>query len=66
MSAQGLEVIDHTVHLTHEWINELADCLDWTSARDVLRLMRSTLHAIRDHLGVGWTKLRNFLRNCHC
>jgi uncharacterized protein (DUF2267 family) len=55
MSAQGLEVIDHTVHLTHEWINELADRLDWTSARDVLRLMRSTLHAIRDHLRVDET-----------
>ena len=23
MSAQGLEVIDHTVQITHEWINEL-------------------------------------------
>ncbi|MFT6075392.1 MAG: hypothetical protein ACJAVT_000680 [Yoonia sp.] len=55
MSAQGLEVIDHTVHLTHEWINELADRLDWTSARDVLRLMRSTLRAIRDHLRVDET-----------
>lgn len=52
MSAQGLEVIDHTVHLTHEWINELAGRLDWTSSRDVLLLMRSTLHAIRDHLRV--------------
>ena len=51
MSAQGLEVIESTVHLTHEWINELADRLDWSSPRDVLRLMRSTLHAIRDHLG---------------
>jgi uncharacterized protein (DUF2267 family) len=52
MSAQGLEVIDHTVHLTHEWINELADRLDWTSSRDVLRLMRTTLHAVRNHLRV--------------
>lgn len=52
MSAQGLEVIDHTVHLTHEWINELAGRLDWTSPRDALRLMRSSLHAIRDHLKV--------------
>ncbi|WP_156477437.1 hypothetical protein [Falsihalocynthiibacter arcticus] len=29
MSAQGLEVIDHTVQLTHEWINELRDRLAW-------------------------------------
>ena len=52
MSAQGLEVIDSTVHLTHEWINELAGRLDWTSSRDVLRVMRTMLQAIRDHLSV--------------
>jgi uncharacterized protein (DUF2267 family) len=50
MSAKGLEVIDHTVQLTHEWINELADRLDWSSQRDALRLLRVTLHQIRDHL----------------
>lgn len=47
MSAQGLEVIDHTVQLTHEWINELRDHLDWYSSRDALRLMRVTLAQIR-------------------
>jgi uncharacterized protein (DUF2267 family) len=51
MSSQGLEVIDHTVQLTHEWINELARRLDWASHRDVLRLLRVTLCQIRDHLG---------------
>lgn len=50
MSAQGLEVIDQTVHATHEWINELAGRLDWSSKRSALRLMRVTLHRIRDHL----------------
>jgi uncharacterized protein (DUF2267 family) len=50
MTAQGLEVIDHSVHLTHEWINELAGRLDWLSKRSALRLMRVTLHRIRDHL----------------
>ncbi|WP_299417787.1 DUF2267 domain-containing protein [uncultured Sulfitobacter sp.] len=50
MTTQGLEVIDHSVHLTHEWINELAGRLDWTSKRSALRLMRVTLHRIRDHL----------------
>ena len=52
MSAQGLEVIDQSVHLTHEWINELAGRLDWSSKRSALRLMRVTLHRIRDHLVV--------------
>jgi uncharacterized protein (DUF2267 family) len=50
MSAQGLEVIDQSVHLTHEWINELAGRLDWFSHRSVLRLLRVTMHHIRDHL----------------
>ncbi|MBJ3763697.1 DUF2267 domain-containing protein [Maribius pontilimi] len=51
MSAQELEVIDHTVQLTHEWINELRDRLGWTSSRDALRLLRQTMTQIRDHLG---------------
>jgi uncharacterized protein (DUF2267 family) len=51
MTAQGLEVIDHTVQLTHEWINELRERLDWDSSRDSLRLLRVTMVQIRDHLG---------------
>jgi len=50
MSAQGLQVIDHSVHLTHDWINELADRLSWSSKRSALRLLRVTLQHIRDHL----------------
>lgn len=50
MTAQGLEVIDHSVHQTHEWINELAARLGWVSKRSALRLMRVTLRHIRDHL----------------
>jgi len=50
MSAKGLEVIDHTVQTTHEWINELKERLDWVGHRDVLHLMRATLTSLRDHL----------------
>lgn len=50
MSAQGLQVIDHTVQLTHEWINELTDRLDWSHQKDALRLMRVVMHQVRDHL----------------
>jgi uncharacterized protein (DUF2267 family) len=53
MSAQGLEVIDHSIHLTHEWVNELADRLDYASHRSALRLMRVVLHRVRDHLLVN-------------
>jgi uncharacterized protein (DUF2267 family) len=51
MSTQGLEVIDHTVQLTHEWINELRERLGWDSSRDALRLLRVTLAQIREHIG---------------
>lgn len=53
MTAQGLEVIDHTIHLTHQWINELAGRLDWASKRSTSHLLRVCLHHIRDHLGVN-------------
>ena len=55
MSAKGLEVIDSTVKKTHEWINELRERLDWTSDRDALRLMRVTLHQIRDRISIAET-----------
>jgi len=51
MSAQGLEAIDHTVQVTHEWVNELRERLGWVSSRDALRLLRATLVQVRDHLG---------------
>lgn len=50
MSAKGLEVIDHTVQTTHEWINELKERLDWVGHRDALHLLRITLTGVRDHL----------------
>lgn len=50
MSTQGLEVIDRTVHITHEWINELASRLDWSSKSSTLRFLRTILHLVRDHL----------------
>ena len=52
MSSQGLEVIDHTAHTTHEWINELAGRLDWSSKRNALRILRTTLQRVRDNLQI--------------
>ena len=53
MSTQGLDVIDHTVQVAHEWINDLAERLDWADKRQVLMLLRSTLTALRDLLSVN-------------
>lgn len=51
MSAQGLDVIDHTVQLTHVWINKQRERWGWTSRCDTSRLLRVTLKQNRDHLG---------------
>jgi uncharacterized protein (DUF2267 family) len=50
VSAVGLETIDHTVQLTHIWINELDTQLGWNSKSRSYRLLRVALQAIRDWL----------------
>ena len=50
MSTVGLESIDHTVQLTHAWINELDARLVWDSKSRTYRLLRTVLQALRDWL----------------
>lgn len=50
MSAVGLESIDHTVQLTHIWINDLDKGLGWNNKARAYRLLRNVLHALRDWL----------------
>jgi uncharacterized protein (DUF2267 family) len=52
MSAQGMEVLDHTVQLTHEWINELDKKLGWNNRNRAFRLLRVTLQTLRDCLPI--------------
>ncbi len=48
MSATGLESIDHTVQLTHGWINDLDKLLHWDNKARTYRLLRVVLHSLRD------------------
>jgi uncharacterized protein (DUF2267 family) len=50
MSAVGLESLDHTVQLTHVWINELDERLGWNNRPRAYRLLKAVLHALRDRL----------------
>ena len=50
MSATGLESLEHTVQLTHIWINELDERLGWANKRRAYRLLKAVLHAVRDWL----------------
>ena len=50
MSAVGLKSIDHTVQLTHIWMNELDVRLGWDDKHRSYRLLRTVLQAMRDWL----------------
>lgn len=50
MSTRGLEMLDHTVQLTHEWIDELDKKLGWTNKHRSFRLLRAVLQTLRDCL----------------
>jgi uncharacterized protein (DUF2267 family) len=50
MSAVGLESLDHTIQLTHTWINELDERLGWNNKHRSYRLLKAVLHALRDGL----------------
>ncbi len=52
MSNVGLESIDHTVQLTHQWINDLDTRLGWENKHRSFRLLRAVLQAVRDWLPV--------------
>ncbi len=52
MSA-GLESIDHSVQLTHLWINELDARLRWDNKARSYRLLRAVLQALRDWVPVN-------------
>lgn len=53
MSAVGLDSIDHTVQLTHQWINALDSRLGWDNKHRTYRLLRAVLQAVRDWLPVN-------------
>ncbi|HWM48380.1 MAG TPA: DUF2267 domain-containing protein [Xanthobacteraceae bacterium] len=53
MSATGLESIDHSVQLTHVWINELDARLRWDNKARSYRLLRTVLQALRDWVPVN-------------
>jgi len=50
MSATGLSTFDETVHLSNVWLNELMRAVDWDDKQRAYRLLRATLHALRDRL----------------
>lgn len=50
MATTGLEVFDRTLHATNTWLHELTSRMGWEDRQAGWRLLRVTLHAIRDRL----------------
>ena len=50
MSAAGLSTFDETVQLSNMWLNELMRAVNWGDKKRAYRLLRATLHALRDRL----------------
>ncbi len=53
MSNAGLEALDHSVQIAHEWINELDERLGWNDRHRSYRLLRAVLQVLRDCLPVA-------------
>ena len=50
MSFTGLPIFDETVQLSNLWLNDLMDELSWKDKKRAYRILRATLHALRDRL----------------
>jgi uncharacterized protein (DUF2267 family) len=53
MAERRLEFIEHSSQTAQRWIKDLAEDLQWDDGHKVFRLLRTTLHAIRDWLQVN-------------
>ena len=50
MSVAGLSGFDETVQISNEWLHELMRAVDWDDKARAYRLLRVTLHALRNFL----------------
>src|SRR4051812_22139591 len=52
MANKGLEVFDHTLQKTYEWLNEIMGLLNWHDHHLAYLALRGTLQALRDRLPI--------------
>jgi len=50
MSALGLKFFDKAIQDANIWLDDLMDKLDWDDKQSAFRLLRSTLHTLRDRI----------------
>ena len=51
--SERLEFFDHASQTAQKWTKDLAEDLQWVDGPKVFRLLRATLHAVRDWLQVN-------------
>ncbi|MCR9220751.1 MAG: DUF2267 domain-containing protein [Alphaproteobacteria bacterium] len=49
----GLDVFDHTLQETNGWLKDLMQLLGTEDRKAAYRILRATLHALRDRIGEG-------------
>ena len=52
MAQDTLPVFEHTIEITHTWLNDLLERLAWRDQQRAYRALRAVLHALRDRLTV--------------
>ena len=53
MTQDTLRVFEHTIEITHTWLNDLLERLAWRDQQRAYRALRAVLHALRDRLSVN-------------
>jgi uncharacterized protein (DUF2267 family) len=53
MTQDSLRVFEHTIEITHTWLNDLLERLAWRDQQRAYRALRAVLHALRDRLSVN-------------
>ena len=53
MSVSTVHGLEHSIHLTNEWLHQLSERLDWMDIQRSYRLLRVALQALRDWLNVN-------------
>ncbi|MGM0583635.1 MAG: DUF2267 domain-containing protein [Pseudomonadota bacterium] len=52
MTTTGLKSFDETLHLTNAWLHEIEGRMGWEDRAAAYRLLRVSLHILRDRLSV--------------
>lgn len=53
MTMTGLTTFDDTIHTTNTWLHEITSRMGWDERQRGYRLLRLSLHAMRDRLSVA-------------